>query len=91
MSYMSEKYESDYIDDLCESALIEKDVSLYENYLDKVENHIWEDKNGNEYKIEEMETSYLINCLNKINRDEDFRPEYKEIIENELEKRGIKI
>ena len=67
---------------------IEQYVGLYEDYLDKVENHIWIDKNGNEHKIEEMETSYLINCLNKINKDEDFRPEYKEIIIEELVKRN---
>lgn len=54
---------------------IEQYVGLYEDYLDKVENHIWIDKNGNEHKIEEMETSYLIHCLNKINKDKDFRPE----------------
>lgn len=67
---------------------IERYVGLYEDYLDKVENHIWIDKQGNEHKIEEMETSYLINCLNKINRDEDFRPEFKEIIIEELAKRN---
>lgn len=67
---------------------IEQYVGLYEDYLDKVENHIWIDKNGNEHKIEEMETSYLLNCLNKINKDEDFRPEYKEIIIEELVKRN---
>ena len=67
---------------------IEQYVGLYEDYLDKVENHIWIDKNGNEHKIEEMETSYLINCLNKINNDEDFRPEFKEIIIEELVKRN---
>lgn len=74
-------YESDYI---------QQYVGLYEDYLEKVENHAWEDKYGNEHKIEEMETPYLINCLNKINREEDFRQEYKEIIEDELERRKRK-
>ena len=68
---------------------IEALSGMYEDYLDDVENHIWTDKAGNRHKIEEMKTQHLINCLNKINREEDFRQEFKKLIADELKDRGI--
>lgn len=51
-----------------------------------LENDYWRDKFGNVHEISKMSTSYLENCLRKIDR-ENWRKEYREKITNELKRR----
>lgn len=58
---------------------------------DRLRNKIWVTKEGKRLKIEEMETSHIINCLRMINRSKwCYAYEYTKLFEFELNKRGIK-
>ena len=62
---------------------------IIEEETSNLEKRLWVDNTGKKWKIKDMGTSYLEYCLKKIIRDE-WRLDYKELIEKELKKRKLK-
>lgn len=51
---------------------------------------LWKTANGEEIKIEDMNTSHIKNCINKIKKS-NWRVEYLEALENELKRRNLSV
>jgi hypothetical protein len=59
-----------------------------ETYQFQLENHLWEDRDGNLHAIEDMSDEYIKNCIHEINRHNGtWRPEYLRLFESEKRKR----
>ena len=76
------------ISDIYEYDVTPLEELMFDYYADK---GVWVDVNGNEHKINEMSTEYIINCLKLINRKKlnDIYMSHIVAFTEELKERGV--